>query len=983
MFRTVDLPSPVVLVPSKNLYGKLDRQARDHPGLPDGLEQVLRDLAARSEGVPAIVDEPSRAGRDHSLLLHTYGYVVMLFPTSRQDGYFVARIAPLRVRDHDRLSRGALLIRANWQAVFELPQVPAGATAHWPRLTAAWAEVVRARGAERGTPELAPAHGRFLDTLDELIETGRRFAARKDSTLARYPYRSVESAGERRFSGAPVYVFRIAGDRLPERGRFVRLRSESEQRGEVVRTGEDSVTVRFDQPLDWNRLAGQGELQETPNEVVHAKQREAVALLRSGRAHNRTLLSVLVDHAVEPLVPTAGVPAEDLDADQLAAFRAALGVRDLLAVLGPPGTGKTRTISQIARACALRPDRGRVLIASLTNRAVDNVLAKLPRDVVVVRVGNEGKVDADARAFLLENLAADLRSEILSTTAVTRRGYDGVPAAVEWHGELGRRVALAAEALTGEAHARDAWAAARRAAGGAAHQRVDELSRALEAEQRKAGRRAERLGHLVERQSRELNRARGPLTRPWAALAARRRERRAGRLRTEIAAGGEQISRLQGSLHEAWTALDVATRGVPAVMAAADALDRAAAHHHQRLADASHALDTIRAAISAVDTVPVPADTGDAAASNSALAEVHAGLGPRLALLTRRAKLLDEWRAEASRPTEQLYPELIRYADVVGATCTGAASRSEIAEETFDLAIIDEAGQIGTADLLVPLVRAERAVLVGDHRQLPPISDAEVQAWAEELGDPVVRDLVVKSALEILVEGGQLPASHIAGLTRQRRMPKVIADFVSEAFYGGTLTTHVEHVHADPLFGSPLAFADTSQLPQRRRCETQTTGDSRGTLNHAEAELLAQLASFYHRRGADWGLIVPYRAQRRLISDLLARDIPDLDTVKQRVGTVDAFQGGERDVILYGFTRSNPAGRVGFLDELRRANVALTRARRQLVLVGDMDMLCRARDDGFRSLAHLLRAHVLAHGEVRHHEELSATLGQRREAEPA
>jgi hypothetical protein len=90
----------------------------------------------------------------------------------------------------------------------------------------------------------------------------------------------------------------------------------------------------------------------------------------------------------------------------------------------------------------------------------------------------------------------------------------------------------------------------------------------------------------------------------------------------------------------------------------------------------------------------------------------------------------------------------------------------------------------------------------------------------------------------------------------------------------------------------------------------------------------------------------------------------DAEKVRLNVGTVDSFQGGERDVILYGFTRSNPERRVGFLRELRRVNVAITRARQQLVLVGDLETLTSAKDEGFRGLAGSLRDYVAGSGEI-------------------
>lgn len=178
---------------------------------------------------------------------------------------------------------------------------------------------------------------------------------------------------------------------------------------------------------------------------------------------------------------------------------------------------------------------------------------------------------------------------------------------------------------------------------------------------------------------------------------------------------------------------------------------------------------------------PPPVRDQDAQTTEDGLAELRSWLAAVLPVLRQRAKLLADWHDEVSGATDQLYPELIQYAGVIAATCTGAASRPEISGVDFDMAIVDEAGQVGVADVLVPLVRARRAVLVGDHRQLPPFLDSEVEQWGKVVGDQVTRDLMAKSALELLA--GELPASHVTWLTRQRRMPAVIGNFVSTSFY--------------------------------------------------------------------------------------------------------------------------------------------------------------------------------------------------------
>lgn len=325
-----------------------------------------------------------------------------------------------------------------------------------------------------------------------------------------------------------------------------------------------------------------------------------------------------------------------------------------------------------------------------------------------------------------------------------------------------------------------------------------------------------------------------------------------------------------------------------------------------------------------------------------------------------------------------MVPELVRYAQVVGATCIGAASRPELSGVEFDLGIVDEAGQIGVADTLVPLTRVRRGVLVGDDRQLPPFRDPEVDQWAQGIGNPELVRLMSQSALERLRAG--LPSSHVVQLTRQRRMPAEIADFISAAFYRGELLTEKDHRHTDPLFSSPMAFVDTAALPDRERRESgghRAEGRGRkGPFNTCEARLLARLAAFYHRRGCEWVVIVPYLAQRLEVVRHLTPLIGDSQLADASVGSVDSYQGGECDVVLYGFTRSNPEGRIGFLKELRRANVAFTRAKSQLVLTGDLSTLIRANDPGFRTLMDDLHRHLLDRGDLRDYRDVMASLDE-------
>ncbi|HKS47084.1 MAG TPA: AAA domain-containing protein [Amycolatopsis sp.] len=970
MLKTVDLRAPVFLVPGRKLHEGIVKQRRDYPALPGGLDEIVANLSARRDGVPVTFTPWKGSDAGFSVQLTTYAYVVRLGLSGRGDAYFVNWVAPLRLRDHDELAKGCLLVRAVWRPVLDIRQVPQGADAGWNGMFRAWQQLQTELGNATGAPQLNAQHARFLDTLDRLNDAVHRLEHENADQLPTYPYSTVEPVGERRYSAAGMYRFHVVGGVTPEPNAFVQVRGEVEQRGHVTRVTDGKVTVRFDRPVDWARLAQQGELTPTMTDVAYAKRRDAIALLRARQARNSSLLDVLVDHRVQPIDQVNAEPGEELDRGQLAAFSKSLGVRDLVIVLGPPGTGKTRTITQIARAHALGAGPGRLLVASHTNRAVDNVLAKLPRDVMVVRVGNESKIDPDARQFLLERFAADLRGQVIATTADAVGRYAGVPHARDWHAELERRIAKLDEAFATEEGWRAEWIARRRIVGVPAQEKAERLAaRLAELERTAAGARskAERLSQRLARARRRL-----PVLAFLTDAVTRRRQRRLATANARLLALGEEASTTKQALDQAEAEVDLATRDVPAVRDARARLDGAVRESAERRKEAIAAATAIAAALGPVLPVPPVDSAAEPGAMRQALGTLHAQLGPHLQLLTARRAVLADWHEDVRGATEQLHPELIRYADVVGATCIGAASRAEIADEEFDLTIVDEAGQIATADVLVPLVRARRAVLVGDHRQLPPIVELEVLALLGEAAhDPAVQALLQRSTLENLV--GALPASHVEMLTQQRRMPKVIADFVSDTFYDGKLRTMVTRVHDDDVFASPLAFVDLSDLPEAKRRERST---GQGRENVAEARLLSRLATHYHVRGKEWALIVPYAAQRRLVVSILQEHIPDQDVVQSGVGTVDSFQGGERDVILYGFTRSNSAAQVGFLDELRRANVAFTRAKQQLVLVGDLEMLLRARDTGFRELMRKLHEHLLADGDLRRSAEIWHGIGE-------
>jgi ATP-dependent RNA/DNA helicase IGHMBP2 len=269
--------------------------------------------------------------------------------------------------------------------------------------------------------------------------------------------------------------------------------------------------------------------------------------------------------------------------------------------------------------------------------------------------------------------------------------------------------------------------------------------------------------------------------------------------------------------------------------------------------------------------------------------------------------------AEAREREDRAEADVLERAQVVLATLTGLESNA-LRARRFDLAVVDEATQAVEPAAYLALLKAGRAVLAGDHLQLPPT----VLSEAAQRGG---------LAVSLFERVAQARPEAMVTLAEQHRMNEQIMRYPSDALYGGKLRAHPS-VARHSLDDAPLEVIDTAG----RGFEEATPEGSESKANPGEAELVAAEAERLIERGVaprDLAVIAPYDAQVQLLRQRLAAH-PDLE-----VDTVDGFQGREKEAVLVSLTRSNEAGELGFLADIRRMNVALTRARKKLVVVGD------------------------------------------------
>ena len=308
---------------------------------------------------------------------------------------------------------------------------------------------------------------------------------------------------------------------------------------------------------------------------------------------------------------------------------------------------------------------------------------------------------------------------------------------------------------------------------------------------------------------------------------------------------------------------------------------------------------------------------------------------------------MESLKGRAAEIELRINAELFGEARVIACTLTGAASRL-LEGMKFGTLFIDEAAQALEAACWIAIRRAGRVILAGDHCQLPPTVKS-IEALRGGLG---------RTLMERIVE---LHPSAVTLLRMQYRMNDDIARFPSQWFYGGHVESAPEVSHRGILdLDTPMTWIDTSQMAGSlaaggeeagRPYREEFVGESFGRINKAEAELtLATLEDYFNRIGKqrllderiDVGIISPYRAQVQYLRRLIDRREffkPFRRSIS--VNTVDGFQGQERDVILISLVRSNDSGEIGFLSDLRRMNVAITRARMKLIILGDVPTMTR------------------------------------------
>lgn len=312
--------------------------------------------------------------------------------------------------------------------------------------------------------------------------------------------------------------------------------------------------------------------------------------------------------------------------------------------------------------------------------------------------------------------------------------------------------------------------------------------------------------------------------------------------------------------------------------------------------------------------------------------------------------------------SDEIAEYYIKDATIVAGTCTGFISDRYVRDTVFDYVIVDEAAKATLPEIMVALVRAHKVVLVGDHKQLPPVFDREALARnAQEIDITQLQNTGFGKLFDLL------PDNCKETLSTQYRMHPCIGDLISMLFYDGKVQNGIDEnerqVNLPILNHHAITWISTSQAGNKRFEQLQTGRNMKSYINPTEVTIIQQclqkIDAEMEALDEDYsiGIITPYRAQLELIHKRLKHTT--FKKIKVDINTVDAFQGSQRDIIIYSTVRSSKKKSIGFLREEARLNVSFSRAKRALILVGDAEFLGdqRIRKNPFPYVLQYIRSH--------------------------
>lgn len=634
---------------------------------------------------------------------------------------------------------------------------------------------------------------------------------------------------------------------------------------------------------------------------------------------------------------------------QMLAIERGIKTKDIQLVLGPPGTGKTTVIVNWVKYFVKHGKR--VLVSSQNNSAVDNVLERVGRDenARIIRIGNIDKIQDNCKQYAPEQQVGKTAEDYIEKLKMSQSGIlkdmSGIKETLAYVESVYDDYKLFADCR------QTTWDSAL-----VQKEKLKQLSD-LHNEKCNALINYRRIYELRIRKDIAyfaLKKKTGFLSfllKPIIFLLDKTTKYLNKKLKEKADRYIESIKEYNRSADE-FKALITDAKYVSAKKTYGEILQKCSGYKFDMKNEGPFPIEPLSADYLLSDNVDPVTEIDN---YRRKLTDIYA----RLVIVK---KTLDDWgKSIETHRTEIVTDLLVENSNVVGATCIGINTRPKFRKLNFDVSIIDESGQIQIHNAIVPMTRAPKTLMLGDHLQIPPAAnDAVVKLCRDNEVPEKQIELLNKSFFEYLFTRFEKEDENTPNLTRldeQFRMPGNISDVISDWFYKGNYHAHYDMGRWNPIISgttTPLITISTSREKNRFETAEQGGGYSNDLEAKMAAKIVASLAGSAFKADKSGvstpqiGIISAYGKQVRLIRQKITEENLGFspDQVYSIAASLDSFQGQERPLIIYSCTRSADAkrvppsrARVGFLKELRRLNVAFTRCQIQLVIIGDFDYL--------------------------------------------
>ena len=791
----------------------------------------------------------------------------------------------------------------------------------------------------------------LLDVAESYSILASELEEKKANFLGNIPYNSINAIEYDRIDRV-AYQFGI--NKIDENTFKVGVQVEVEDRNqekhsaeiiELVKEDQDSpataIKLLFTEHIDISEFNQSGWFNLSFSTVNKDVQLAANEKIKTGEASAKYMDNILGKHV------SAGFDNNDLseveaklkekqyppNESQMKAIFAGINVRDVFLVMGPPGPGKTTVILEWVKYFVKQGKR--VLVSSQNNKAVDNDLERIADEkyIDIIRVGSESKLQSEVVPYMFENKVTSLRKNISENSEKKIKQIDAIISDWTEHSKKvdallqAHEIRIQKRAVLNEAINNEFVPIYKKLLSVYNEYKQLQINKDLLITSIKS------YDYKIEKYEKYTNIL-------VKLISKRSYERNKEQIVEEVSKYDSLKKREETLVFQYNNLRNEYTEVYKAVK-------------ENRFFDLLYRINNEKEKSKAVSTFPSKReeniwDLFDDC-RNVRLKNVTdcMNLKNNISKNIKRANQIQNaislWKQEIEGQQNYALNEIVlESVDLVGATCIGINSQKRFANLDFDVTIIDEAGQIQVHNALVPMSVSNKLIMLGDHKQIPPTADQELIDLCEENG--VKTNLLSMSLFEKMYY--DLPEENKIMLDTQYRMPAEIADTISEWFYDGKYYSPSFKQNLKSLIPTlssrPYVIIDTSKEYNRYEHKIEGAGCDNGLEAEIIESIIANISANAENDLKEIGVISAYKSQVKLVKNKLNKILPK-ELVNEMVATLDSYQGQERDIILYSFTKSSTTSpmkrRIGFLNELRRLNVAMSRCKKMLVLIGDMEFL--------------------------------------------